>query len=260
MQDILDRKYGGVVAVDDSSSDGGSDDDSSNEEDLTPMKVNSNYSKAEEELMLFESWKAKRYRPVFDTQRSVELVGEESADGKARKILVGPVLTKGKNLPSGKNLADYVDCRGRIDLVELLEDHQKYFGVIWKVVQKNCTRNPVEIGCERFFSLAGYVSDPRRTRLGVRTYERLALLAAIVNKVYIDKEWVAQEYLRRCKAGAWKSDLDEDAAKCWNLERILDAELVGGPTPVTLTVADLLGEGTDAEVGGSGEGGEEEEV
>ena len=46
----------------------------------------------------------------------------------------------------------------------------------------------VEVGCERFFSLSGYVSAPLRTRLGVRTYERIALLAAILPKVYIDKE------------------------------------------------------------------------
>ena len=169
------------------------------------------------------------------------LVGE-SKDGKTRKIVVGPVLSKGKNLPSGKNLANYIDRRGRIDLIDLFQDHKGPFSTLWDVTQKNCTRNPVEIGCERFFSLAGYVSDPRRTRLGVRTYERLALLAGIMNKVYIDKDWVAKEYLRRCKAGAWKKDLDDDAVKCWNLERILDAEMVGSPVPAPLTVDDLLGE------------------
>ena len=58
----------------------------------------------------------------------------------------------------------------------------------------------VEVGCEIFFSLSGYVSAPRQTRLGVRTYERISLLASILPKVYIDKEWVTQEYLMQCKA------------------------------------------------------------
>ena len=37
-----------------------------------------------------------------------------------RKILVGPVEEKGDNLPSGKNIADYVDERGRMNLLLFL--------------------------------------------------------------------------------------------------------------------------------------------
>ncbi|EJK72822.1 hypothetical protein THAOC_05607, partial [Thalassiosira oceanica] len=36
--------------------------------------------------------------------------------------------------------------------------------------------------------------------------ERLAILASLIRNVYINEEWVAQEYLRRCKAGAWKPE------------------------------------------------------
>ena len=99
----------------------------------------------------------------------------------------------------------------------------------------------MEVGCERFFSISGYVSSARRTTLGVRTYERLALLASILPKVYIDKDWVAKEYLRRCKEGAWKKASDDEALKCWNLERIIDAELLGLMEPNEMTMAQLLG-------------------
>ncbi|EJK66843.1 hypothetical protein THAOC_12192 [Thalassiosira oceanica] len=34
---------------------------------------------------------------------------------------------------------------------------------------------------------------------------------AFLVKVYVDEEWVAQEYLRRCKAGARKSEQDEES-------------------------------------------------
>ena len=94
----------------------------------------------------------------------------------------------------------------------------------------------IEVGCELFFSLSGYVSEPCRTSLGVRTYKRIALLAAILPKVYIYKEWLAQEYLMRCKAGAWKKESIMDALKCWNFERILDANLHRQPTPIVLTL------------------------
>jgi hypothetical protein len=102
----------------------------------------------------------------------------------------------------------------------------------------------VEVGCERFFGLSGYISSPRQTRLRlrVRTYEHLAMLASIVHTVYIDNAWVALEYLRRCKAGTWKKEHTVEAAKCWNLERILDAEQRGQPMPKELTMDDLINE------------------
>ena len=56
-------------------------------------------------------------------------------------------------------------------------------------------------------------------------------------------DWVAKEYLRWCKAGAWKKENTEDALKCWNLERVLDAELLQRmPTPPALTLEQLVAE------------------
>ena len=54
-----------------------------------------------------------------------------------------------------------------------------------------------------------------------------AMLSCLLRKVYIDKEWIAQEYLRRCKAGISEKgkENDEDSLnKCWNLERIIEAD------------------------------------
>ena len=75
------------------------------------------------------------------------------------------------------------------------------------------------------------MSAPRRTCLGVRTYEHLALLASTLRNVYIDDEWVAKEYLKRCKEGVWKEENTKDAAKCCNLERAIQAELLGENAP-----------------------------
>jgi hypothetical protein len=67
------------------------------------------------------------------------------------------------------------------------------------------------------------------------------MLSSILRVVYIDPDWVAKEYLRRrCKNGAWKSASDDESLKCWNLERILEAELFGDPKPKDLTMNDLL--------------------
>ena len=74
-------------------------------------------------------------------------------------------------------------------------------------------------------------------------YKRLAMLASIVHTVYTDNAWVATEYLRRCKARAWKKENIIEAVTCWNLERILDAEQSRQePMPEEITMDDLVRE------------------
>ena len=46
-----------------------------------------------------------------------------------------------------------------------------------------------------------------------------------------------------CKDGAWKKESSIDALKCWNFDRVLDAELNRQPTPRALTLEQLLKEG-----------------
>ena len=43
-----------------------------------------------------------------------------------------------------------------------------------------------------------------------------------------------------------ESILDEDALKCWNLERIINAELAGSQPPPALTMDELIAEDTSA--------------
>ena len=68
------------------------------------------------------------------------------------------------------------------------------------------------------------------------------MLGFMVHRVYIDIEWVAREYLRRCKAGAWKKENTEEAL-------IIDAESMGLGAPAELTLNDLLNE-EESEGGG----------
>jgi hypothetical protein len=68
------------------------------------------------------------------------------------------------------------------------------------------------------------------------------MLTTIVQNVFIDDNWVANEYLERCKKGKWTKKNDDEALKCWNLERFIDAEEKGMEKPQSLTINDLLGE------------------
>ena len=65
---------------------------------------------------------------------------------------------------------------------------------------------------------------------------------ALIRKIYVDKEWVAQEYLRQCKVGAWKAHNTTDVLKCWNLERIIDAQIMSEQEAEKLKMAEFVGE------------------
>ncbi len=67
------------------------------------------------------------------------------------------------------------------------------------------------------------------------------MLASIIQNVYIDNDWVAQQYIEQGKRG-WKKESTEKVLKCWNLERIIDAEQQGKYAPSELKMEDLLNE------------------
>ena len=119
--------------------------------------------------------------------------------------------------------------KGRMDVLKFFEDHKKYFPTLWIIAHREAARRVVEVGCEQFFGLSGYISSPRHSRLGVHTYKAL-----IIQNVYIDNDWVAQQYIERGKRGSWKKENTEEALKCWNLERIIDAEQQGNDAPSAL--------------------------
>ena len=54
---------------------------------------------------------------------------------------------------------------------------------------------------------------------------------------------MANEYLRKCRKGAWKKENTEEDLKCWNLEWIIDADLMGDSQPSELTMDELVNEG-----------------
>jgi hypothetical protein len=110
-----------------------------------------------------------------------------------------------------------------MNLLTFFKDHKIRFPTLFVIVQREVSRRVVEVGCERFFGLSGYISQSRRSMLGVRNYERIALLSFILLHVFIDANWAAEDYLKRCKAGVWKKENTVESLKCFNLERIINA-------------------------------------
>ncbi len=75
-------------------------------------------------------------------------------------------------------------------------------------------------------------------------YKCLAMLASIVNTVYIDNAWVPAEYPRtqEMQGQSLEEKNTVEAVTCWNLQRILDAKQHGQPMPEELTMDDLVRE------------------
>lgn len=125
------------------------------------------------------------------------------------------------------NLADFISSDGRFNLVSFLDLQKGVFPTLFKLAVCLSSIRSNEVGCERFFSTAGYVSCPRRTSLKVRNYECLATLKQNIRNVYIDENWVVNQYLMMEQKKSW-GDLDnEDDMLVLNLERQMLAESMG---------------------------------
>jgi hypothetical protein len=89
-----------------------------------------------------------------------EILSGIGLNGDMEEIIVGPLEENGKDLPSGKNLGDYVNEKGRKDVLKFFEEQKKHFPTLWIIAQREVARQVVEVGCEQFFGLSGYISSP----------------------------------------------------------------------------------------------------
>lgn len=147
-------------------------------------------------------------------------------------IRMGKVLTRGEDIKALPpfvtcNLADFIGDDGRFNLVEFLKLQQIFFPILYKLAVCLASIRTNEVGCERFFSTAGYVSSPRRTSLNVRNYECLATLRSNMQNVYLDEDWVVKQYMTMEKAKSWNVLESTEDMNVLNLERELLAESLG---------------------------------
>jgi hypothetical protein len=156
-------------------------------------------------------------------------------------ISVGKVAEKGDDIKATPpfvqcNLAEFLDGDGHFDLVGFYRKQQKVFPYLYKLATCLASVRTNEVGCERFFSTAGYVSSEKRTQLHVRNYESLAMLLRNMNKVYINGEWVVKRYMELQKSKDWDQLKDRNDLLVLQLEREIYAENQG-VDPATLEEA-----------------------
>ena len=187
IQLMQERESGHIVPIVLSSSDDTSDDDM---DDPVVRSLSTERQQAVDEYGKFQNiCKLKRYLPA---SYSGDVLKLGPCDMK-RPISLGRVGTKGPDVVGHPpfvtcNFADFIGDDGRFDLVRFFKLQQASFPFLYKLSVCLASIRTNEVGCERFFSTAGYVSCPRRTSLNVRNYECLATLRANMQNVYIDEE------------------------------------------------------------------------
>lgn len=169
-------------------------------DDVYDTAISSEFQAAKNEWVAYCSvCKKKRHCPNKFRNEGLITVGD---------IQLGVVEERGADIQATSpfkqcNLADFIDSKGYFDLVKFVGFNEKSFPYIYKLVCCLAALRTNEVGCERFFSLAGYVSNPRRTRLHGHHYESIAMLKRNMNQVYIDEDWVVKEYQTKEKTKDW---------------------------------------------------------
>jgi hypothetical protein len=227
MQVMMERESGALLALDESS-DSDADDDGYLDDEVV-RSMSTEHEKAIEEYNHFcNLCKKTRNRPREFTGPVLKL---GPADMR-HPIIMGKVATKGDDIRANPpfvncNLADFVFDDGRFDLLCFMSLQKDAFPTLYKLTVCLSSIRTNEVGCERFFSTAGYVSCPRRTSLNVRNYECLATLRSNMKQVYINEDWVVDTYLMMEKEKKWKELDNIDDMNVLELERELLAETEG---------------------------------
>jgi len=134
--------------------------------------------KAKNELKkYYNTFEHSIYLPKMEPKKVLGAI-DNNGHPKAPVYGLVPVVSggRGKDLPSKRNHADYVESNGNYDIVKYLVDHKKEFPALHSVgVGELCPHLSTEVDCESLFSLAGFKSHPRRTQTDIRNYECLVV-------------------------------------------------------------------------------------
>jgi hypothetical protein len=119
------------------------------------------------------------------------------------------------------DLANFIDKTGYFNLVKFLGLNRHVFPFLDKLSCCLAATRMNEVGCERFFSIASYVSNPRRTKRKVQHYKAMAMLKRNMQQIYIEEDLVVGQYTALEKPKNWDTlDVAND-----HLEGDLEGEI-----------------------------------
>ena len=182
---------------------------------------------AEDELKSYMKYKHFKY--LLEVEQKI-VIGAINEYGQPRtpSIALGPVTKRGKDLPSGKNHADYINKKGVYDIVKFQLDHKDLFPAVFHVgVGQLSSHLSSEVDCESLFSHTGHISDPLRSSTKVRTFERLVIAKHRLKHIYCCPKKVQKLYLKRKQANNWDKNEERDDQMFLDIERKIYDNMCG---------------------------------
>jgi hypothetical protein len=106
-----------------------------------------------------------QYQQIVKTSRHFPKKLKKEGLVKIGEIRFGVFEERGEDLDASLpfrkcNLADFINETGYFDLVKFVGFNHKSFPFIYKRACCLAALRTNKVGCERFFSIAGYVSNP----------------------------------------------------------------------------------------------------
>lgn len=180
---------------------------------------------AEAELGKWKKYKQRKYFPALQEDSKFYRVLQKK-DGSPG-IKVGPVNknSEHENLPSGRNMAKYIDGKGHFDLLNFFTDHRRVFPLLFILVQRHLSIVSNEAGAERVFSQSAMIAHPTRANIGVKTYENIVKKKVNMSSIRVPVSAVVDEFLRRKRVG-WQKSLEDEIAIVIAHEESLEMENV----------------------------------
>ena len=192
-------------------------DDSDNE--YNDLNISKAAGSAREEIGVFYSWKHSKYLPTVSPTKTLGAY-DENGQPRTPVLSLGEVVKSGKNLPSGRNHADYIQHNGNYDVVSFFNDHKTNFPHLSKVVIGQLAPHiTTEVDCESLFSQAGHLSHPNRNRTVAETFEHMTMAKHCLNRIYCDREKVKQEFMMRWRNKQFSEKEDRDDIEFWEQQK-----------------------------------------
>jgi hypothetical protein len=183
------------------------------------LGIKSPRKKAEEEYDAYLENMHSVFLPKMEPQQVLGWINNDGDPISHPVFSIGKVINPGRNLPSTKNHAQYIDESGHYDLVSYLSDHKGLFPAIYHVgIGQISPHVSTEVDCESLFSQAGALANSRRARTNVRYYERLVIIKHRLHRIYCHAPAVRELYIKREKADNWDEAADRDALEYLDIE------------------------------------------
>ena len=189
--------------------------------DLKWSDANAPKKRAEEEFDTFQKW------IVFGAQPKMEplwVLGAVGPSGQPTNPIYsfGRVTEKGSDYRSGSNLADFIDDQGHFDLIAFFVAHKRELPALNSIVIGQLAPHiSTEVDCESLFSEAGFLADKRRSRIGVRYYERLVTLKHRLHRIYCHQPLVVARFLQRWQRDEWREQDEIEVNEFFKIEKEL---------------------------------------